>query len=106
MATYSELKEQIRLLTEQAELARKEEWASVIGEINKKIAEYQIKPSDLDFPTEGNVITKKEGGRKSLPIKYRHPENPSLTWTGRGKTPSWLVQASSEPGYVEENYLV
>lgn len=22
--------------------------------------------------------------------KYRHPENPSLTWTGRGRKPGWF----------------
>ena len=25
--------------------------------------------------------------------KYRHPENPDLTWSGRGRKPSWIVEA-------------
>lgn len=25
--------------------------------------------------------------------KYRHPENPSLTWSGRGRKPQWFVDA-------------
>lgn len=25
-----------------------------------------------------------------LPPKYRHPENPELTWTGRGIAPKWM----------------
>ena len=25
--------------------------------------------------------------------KYRHPENPDLTWTGRGRKPSWIAEA-------------
>lgn len=25
--------------------------------------------------------------------KYAHPENPSLTWTGRGRKPKWVVEA-------------
>jgi DNA-binding protein H-NS len=32
--------------------------------------------------------------RRSYPIvfpKYRNPEQPSETWTGRGKQPRWLV---------------
>ena len=24
--------------------------------------------------------------------KYRHPENPSLTWTGRGRKPKWVAE--------------
>ncbi|MGY6632857.1 MAG: H-NS histone family protein [Alkalilacustris sp.] len=36
------------------------------------------------------------GGRrkgKSGPARYRHPENPALTWTGRGRRPNWVVAA-------------
>jgi DNA-binding protein H-NS len=25
--------------------------------------------------------------------KYRHPENPALTWSGRGRQPSWFKEA-------------
>ena len=25
--------------------------------------------------------------------KYVHPENPELTWTGRGRKPKWVVEA-------------
>ena len=25
--------------------------------------------------------------------KYRHPENPDLTWSGRGRKPGWIVEA-------------
>ena len=25
--------------------------------------------------------------------KYRHPENPDLTWTGRGRKPGWIAEA-------------
>lgn len=25
-----------------------------------------------------------------VPIKYRHPEDPEKTWTGRGVMPTWL----------------
>ncbi|MCL4186006.1 MAG: H-NS histone family protein [Rhodobacteraceae bacterium] len=34
--------------------------------------------------------------RKSAPTgaaKYRHPENPALTWSGRGRRPGWVVEA-------------
>lgn len=38
------------------------------------------------------VVRGEKGGRSggSVPPKYRHPENPGLTWTGRGKRPSWV----------------
>jgi DNA-binding protein H-NS len=25
--------------------------------------------------------------------KYRHPDNPEMTWSGRGRKPSWIVEA-------------
>jgi DNA-binding protein H-NS len=27
------------------------------------------------------------------PVKYRHPETPALTWSGRGRKPQWFVEA-------------
>ena len=34
----------------------------------------------------------KRSSRKGVkvPIKYRSPDDPSVTWTGRGMTPKWL----------------
>ena len=31
--------------------------------------------------------------RSKLPAKYRHPEDPTLTWTGKGRRPRWLHEA-------------
>ena len=25
--------------------------------------------------------------------KYRHPENPAVTWSGHGRRPQWFVEA-------------
>ncbi len=32
----------------------------------------------------------------SAPPKYRHPENPALTWSGRGRQPSWFRDLTKE----------
>lgn len=32
------------------------------------------------------------------PQKYRHPDNPSLQWTGRGHTPQWIKDWSAANG--------
>lgn len=34
--------------------------------------------------------------------KYRHPENPDLTWSGRGKRPTWLAEALVAGKTLEE----
>ena len=43
----------------------------------------------------GNSSKKARG---SSPPKYRHPETPELTWSGRGRQPAWykkLVEAGT-----------
>lgn len=29
--------------------------------------------------------------KRTAPAKYRNPENPDETWTGRGRKPEWVV---------------
>lgn len=31
-----------------------------------------------------------KGGKGSVPVKYRHHDDSSMTWTGRGRRPKWL----------------
>lgn len=39
----------------------------------------------------------KKGGRgkAKTPPKYRNPENPDQTWSGRGRKPGWIVEAEA-----------
>lgn len=37
--------------------------------------------------------------------KYRHPEKPEMTWTGKGRKPFWLVEAL-EGGAQLEDFLI
>jgi len=47
-----------------------------------------------------------KGKSKSQGIpKYRHPENPSLTWTGRGRKPEWFKEAM-ENGASEDDLKI
>lgn len=42
------------------------------------------------------LMGKKHSGKKhtnagkKVAAKYRHPTNPELTWTGRGRQPAWI----------------
>jgi len=42
---------------------------------------------------------------KSIPPKYRNPDDPAQTWTGRGKKPAWFLDAL-EAGHSEESMLI
>jgi len=35
---------------------------------------------------------RKTAGRGKVAPKYRDPENPKVTWTGRGRTPKWVAE--------------
>ena len=40
-----------------------------------------------------------------IPPKYAHPNNPALTWSGRGKAPKWLTDLQAQ-GSPLEAFLV
>jgi DNA-binding protein H-NS len=37
-----------------------------------------------------DIVKQQKGG---VQAKYRHPEKPELTWSGRGKRPAWVNEA-------------
>ncbi|WP_286291223.1 H-NS histone family protein [Methylomarinovum tepidoasis] len=39
------------------------------------------------------------------PPKYRHPENPELTWSGRGQMPRWLRELV-DAGHDKEAFRI
>ncbi|MBK5924289.1 transcriptional regulator [Rhodovulum sulfidophilum] len=47
------------------------------------------------------IIGKKS--RRVKPVaKYRNPENPTETWSGRGRRPRWLEEALSKGATLED----
>ena len=48
----------------------------------------------------GNVKVAKE--RAPVAVKYRHPENADLSWTGRGRQPKWIVEFVATGGTLEQ----
>jgi DNA-binding protein H-NS len=67
--------------------------------INKKVAEerrtVQYKLGNLDRLVANGVRVKGVRGsvRRTVPPKFRNPENPAETWAGRGLKPRWLAAA-------------
>lgn len=47
----------------------------------------------------------KQVSQNKVKVKYRHPENADLEWTGRGRKPKW-VEAWVANGGVLDNLLV
>lgn len=51
------------------------------------------------------LIGEQKKPKSVSPPKYRHPENPGLTWSGRGRQPGWLKGAVAE-GQPLEDFLI
>lgn len=43
----------------------------------------------------GDLVGQRRGPKgKAAGVKYRHPDDPNLTWSGRGRKPNWLAKAN------------
>lgn len=96
MSTYSELREKIAELEQQAEAARRKELESAISKIKELMQEYGITTQDIEA-SGGRKLSSKS--RSSVPVKYKDPVS-GQTWTGRGRAPRWL------DGRKKEDFLI
>jgi DNA-binding protein H-NS len=50
----------------------------------------------------GELFGGKRAGRKgTVAVKYRNPKDASQTWTGRGRKPTWLVEALKKGAKID-----
>jgi DNA-binding protein H-NS len=52
-----------------------------------------------------DLFGKGRKGKGSVAVKYRDPQNPENTWTGRGRMPRWLVVATKGGKAKREDFL-
>ncbi|KAF0809587.1 DNA-binding protein H-NS [Alcanivorax sp. S71-1-4] len=43
-----------------------------------------------------------KGSRKPAAVKFRHPKDENLTWSGRGKRPNWLQDELAKGKKLED----
>ncbi|MEO1308037.1 MAG: H-NS histone family protein, partial [Pseudomonadota bacterium] len=63
---------------------------------NEALVAVQAVAKEAGFSLD-DLIAK--GSKRLQPPKYQHPENPALTWSGRGRKPAWfkdLLDAGTE----------
>jgi DNA-binding protein H-NS len=46
-----------------------------------------------------------KGRKGSVSIKYRDPQNPDNTWTGRGRMPRWMAAATKGGKAKKEDFI-
>ncbi|WP_322101796.1 H-NS histone family protein [Paraburkholderia sp. J41] len=85
MASYRELREQLRKLGEEVETARLAELQTVIEDVRAKIVEYSLTAEDI-FGRQ-----RKQGGARKTPLPPRYRDSKTgATWSGRGREPRWI----------------
>ncbi|MGR3592510.1 MAG: H-NS histone family protein [Limimaricola soesokkakensis] len=61
---------------------------------------------EFGFSLEELVASKgTKKGRPTSPAKYRNPDDPAQTWSGRGRQPQWMREAL-ENGADREDFLI
>lgn len=78
------------------ELSDRSAKIQAIEEVKKIAAEKGLRLDELlaEFGTVSRSKGKRELG--PAPIRFRHPKDPSLTWSGRGKRPNWMKDALAQ----------
>lgn len=71
--------------------------ADIRKKVEAIIADAGFKVSDI-FGGRG-------GKGRTVAAKYANPDDPSETWTGRGRKPRWLTAKLQEGGKIEK-YLI
>lgn len=72
--------------------------AEALAEIEAVAAKFGFKAADL----MGGKAPKASRAKGSVAPKYRHPENASVTWSGRGRKPGWIVDGLAKGKKIED----
>lgn len=93
-----ELKNLLTLIPAEIKKREKEDKAKTLKELEALAAERGFNLAEL--MGEGSTKVKKEKG--TVAVKYRHPQNAELAWTGRGRQPKWVVEFLANGGTLEQ----
>lgn len=91
-----ELKQLLAQIPKEIERRQKEEKAKLRKELEAKAAELGFTLEEL---IAGNSAKKE---RAPVAVKYRHPSETGLTWSGRGRQPKWLAEFVEKGGKLEQ----
>lgn len=84
--------------------------ASEKRQLEKRLAQLRREKEEMPLsdPVKRNLKKGASGQRRKYPKvfpKYRNPNEPSETWSGRGKRPRWLT-AALKGGHTIEEFVI
>lgn len=94
----SELKNLLEKIPAEIERREKSEKARIRKELEELAAKSGYSLDELlnEAPEKGAKP------KKVVAIKFRHPQDANLTWTGRGRQPKWVEAYLGAGGKVEQ----
>lgn len=106
-AAASEIRQQERALENKAvDLRTKlERMANDLNSHTKQVFGAPVVKVETQQPAKRRTRRGKKANGNGIAIKFRNPDDPSQTWTGRGKAPRWLV-ALEKRGANRSNFSV
>ena len=109
-ASLTTLKTQIARLQKQAEKLERESKPG-LGPVLRLMKKHRLTAADIARALEGSPADKKKRVAGKAPVrvakvapKFRDPVS-AATWTGRGRTPNWLVAAITQ-GKKKEDFAI
>lgn len=100
---YPELTEAARIVERERNSRAKQAKKQAQQELREVAQRYGLSVEEI-ISTSGSS-GKRQTGRKSqgkVPPKFRHPEDPSSTWTGRGRKPRWVREWEDAGGSLDD----
>ena len=104
--------DELQVLQKNVETAIETHQAQKISEARAKIQEIAkelgVSMNQIFGVNSGKNLrrTVKKAAGVSGPVKYRHPDTPELTWTGRGRRPNWIIEHEGAGGSREDFRVV
>ncbi|WP_298492777.1 H-NS histone family protein [uncultured Maritimibacter sp.] len=96
--------EKLRVEVDKAlERVGEEEKRAAFEAAQKAAKAYGYSLADLaDVKAPRKTSAKKSDGRSKVAPKFRHPEDDTVTWTGRGRQPKWVVEYIASGGNLDD----
>lgn len=102
--TVPQLRDLLQLIPQEIKRREAQEKADILNEVRAfaKARGYAIE--DL-LGKDAKIKAPVAAGTGKVKVKYRHPQNVGLEWTGRGRKPKWVEAWVAEGGSLD-NLLV
>jgi DNA-binding protein H-NS len=99
--TTKELEALLKRVPKEINKRKQHEKSKLVDHITQIASERGYSLKDLIGKAPRAVKGKRARRRKPVAVKYRHPEQADLTWTGRGRKPHWVTKWLGEGKTME-----